>query len=179
VSEENSGLSIEDCYPRIIAFAGVRQFKALFPENHPIHKAAVGANRQNRKSKETSTNEGQKGIVTTLDSFLGAIPKQSVKPPTLELSYGLQSLRPADWPGLLSKSLIFLLPSTSGAAAMTTEQRENPFYELAELMQTIEVGVETSQIQQVDVNASRSSREVLLRTISEKKTEAVDLTLSP
>lgn len=49
-------------------------------------------------------------------------------------SYGIQNDRPSDWPIELSDSIVFLLPSSSGAAAMTTYQRETPYLELGRLV---------------------------------------------
>lgn len=55
-----------------------------------------------------------------------------------KISFGIQSLRPTDWPEELAKSLIFLLPSSSGAAAMTTAAREGPYLSLGKLMKDLQ-----------------------------------------
>jgi hypothetical protein len=81
--------------PKIIAFSGIRQWKALFP--------------------------------LTSREF-----KQDYR-----TRYGIQKILPPDWPKELSKSVIFLLPTSSGAAPMTTAEREEPYLELARVMRSL------------------------------------------
>lgn len=95
---DNKTKSYYDYYPKILAFTGVRQWKALFPKEY-----------KKRSLQETSGKS----------------------------TYGIQLIRPIDWPKELNQSIVFLLPSTSGAAAMSNEIRINPYHELAELLQTI------------------------------------------
>lgn len=87
----NGNISVESCAPKVIAFAGKRQWQALFP---------------NRKC----------------DAF----------------SYGFQTNLPQDWPKPLSQSLVFLLPSTSGAAAMKREERCLPYRDLGKFVNDLQ-----------------------------------------
>lgn len=95
----NTGMSPEECCPRIIAFAGVRQWKALFPKSHWKIKNGLGKDRVRE-----------------------------------EELYGVRKVLPPDWPKELSGSVVFLLPSSSGAAPMTREQRQGPYIQLGALV---------------------------------------------
>lgn len=81
-------IGTDKCFPKIIAFAGIRQWKALF-----------------------------------------------MKAPS-KVNYGIQNDRPACWPKHLTKSIVFVVPSTSGAAAMATDDRERPYADLYQLFST-------------------------------------------
>ena len=105
--------SDSDAYPHIIAFAGVRQWKLLFSK-HSLNKVSTAALRFEQLCKfelndHNSTNS----------------------------SYGIQHSLPSDWPQQLDHSLVFTLPSSSGAAAMTNEQRETPYRKLGYLFSKI------------------------------------------
>ncbi|RYH17608.1 hypothetical protein EON65_28360 [archaeon] len=92
-SSNSNSSSAEDAAaysPLILAFAGVRQWRCLFP---PSSK--------------------------------------------WETRFGLQTNRPPNWPPELASSQVFLLPSTSGAAAMTTQQREEPYIQLGMLLKSM------------------------------------------
>lgn len=104
------------CYPKIIAFSGVRQWKVLFPA-----KAFNHLKTQENCKKELSSSPMD-------DLKISKNKNNSV------LTYGVQSLRPFDWPKYLENSIVFLLPSSSGAAAMSNEMRENPYLELGKLL---------------------------------------------
>jgi TDG/mug DNA glycosylase family protein len=136
---------VEDvAYPRVIAFAGVRQWKALFPGNYFDSK---------RKEKP-ATERGQPSVLQhfgvgqskadpaasgglTDDGVVVTAPAKTAPPPSSSsrLTYGVQTDRPADWPPALKHSVVFLLPSSSGAAAMTTAEREGPYLALGQLLQ--------------------------------------------
>eukprot|EP01039_Chlorochromonas_danica_P000934 gene934-1016_t len=96
----NTRMTPEECCPRIIAFAGVRQWKALFPKSH--WRAKNGLARDQVREKE-------------------------------EL-FGVRKVLPPDWPRELAGSTVFLLPSSSGAAPMTREQRQGPYMQLGTLV---------------------------------------------
>jgi len=51
------------------------------------------------------------------------------------IPYGLQDLRPEGFPFPAEETLLFVLTSSSGAAAMSNEAREAPYKELAVLLQ--------------------------------------------
>jgi hypothetical protein len=51
------------------------------------------------------------------------------------ISYGLQTMRPEGFPFTAEETLLFVLTSSSGAAAMSNEDREAPYKELAVLLQ--------------------------------------------
>jgi hypothetical protein len=83
--------------PRVIAFAGIRQWKSLFPFSSQVHKTDY------------------------------------------RTSYGIQTLLPPDWPREeFSNSIVFLLPTPSGAAPMSVPERQDPYVELGELVRTVE-----------------------------------------
>jgi TDG/mug DNA glycosylase family protein len=51
------------------------------------------------------------------------------------IPYGLQTMRPEGFPFTAEETLLFVLTSSSGAAAMSNEAREAPYKELAVLLQ--------------------------------------------
>lgn len=141
-ASQDCQVDIDECYPRVIAFSGVRQFKALFSDEGGINKS--------RKNNAIDRKIGRKG---SLDRFISssksdhiinlvgnddsnrADPHDVVKNKAV---YGIQQARPKDWPILLSKSILYLLPSSSGAAALTNEVRETPYIQLGELLQGVQ-----------------------------------------
>jgi hypothetical protein len=200
-------IPIEDACPMIIAFAGIRQYKALFigdkefdaqpkkkskvtsilptvdnkissqlskffQQVSTTSKAAVVATTQatlgadakiaaidlteedNEKeanstsiskilSNNTSLTAAEEEVILLVDDDSNDIPSTttptifSESSKTTESRYGIQSSRPFDWPQELQKSILYLLPSTSGAAAMTNEERETPYLELGKLLQSM------------------------------------------
>ncbi|CAM9736578.1 unnamed protein product [Scytosiphon promiscuus] len=88
----------ENGYPRVVAFAGKRQWEELFFDASPKTKA--------------QTKGGKAGV----------------------FRFGLQpaDLRPPGWPFPAERTEMFVLPSSSGAAAMTNEAREGPYRALGE-----------------------------------------------
>lgn len=182
------GLPIHECYPRIIAFAGVRQYKALFAndekakrkrkresDSKDIHSDKYGIRNffGRRSISSSSFNEAkdnceiniadgdfdgaptyEKSLTSSnFDDTIDLVhsnledvmdnPRSNPAPSTNsgedgKISFGTQSLRPTDWPEELAKSLIFLLPSSSGAAAMTTAAREGPYLSLGKLMKDLQ-----------------------------------------
>ena len=158
---ESAEVSAEEAYPRIVAFAGVRQWKALFPNGHYENAAA-----NNRREKSVTKNQP---LLTNMFSALKSVPDDPVTS-TLEIStesievtataayrqstipYGLQTERPPGWPAALKHSKVFLLPSSSGAAAMSNAEREEPYIELGTLLAQEEykwisgVGLESDKV---------------------------------
>lgn len=51
------------------------------------------------------------------------------------ISYGQQNIRPEGWPFAVEEVIVFVLTSSSGAAAMSNAAREAPYRELAALLQ--------------------------------------------
>eukprot|EP01031_Cornospumella_fuschlensis_P029466 gene29466-35566_t len=90
VSDASHG-DVAACAPLVLAFAGVRQWRCLFPPSA-----------------------------------------------TWETRFGLQTARPPGWPAELSECRVFLLPSSSGAAAMTAQQREEPYMQLGALLRELD-----------------------------------------
>lgn len=163
-------IPIEDAYPRVIAFSGVRQWKALFPNGYFDENAAIAAASKNTKTvlkgqallthmfanyKHTSdttvaTSVGDSGENGSTGSNINVATETRVATSTATTSeviaaatavrqqcnipYGVQTARPEGWPALLGKSIVYLLPSSSGAAAMSNEEREGPYVRLGELL---------------------------------------------
>jgi G:T/U-mismatch repair DNA glycosylase len=92
-----SDASASAAAPKILVFCGVRQWKALFPANH------FNAKKRPR-----------------IDDSQPAATKNS-------FGHGKQEDRPVNWPKVLSSCEVYVLPSTSGAAAMSNEDRINPY----------------------------------------------------
>ncbi len=152
---ESCCIPIDDAYPRVIAFAGERQWKALFPPNHTINLSATSTGRKRKQScvkdgkEDGSTNisesepinkKSQQSILKYTDVVVldDEVPNKRPTRKIALVEFGLQSARPPDWPKELSKSMIFLLPSSSGAAALTNEQREQPYIDLGVLVRSLE-----------------------------------------
>ncbi|CAM9560693.1 unnamed protein product [Hapterophycus canaliculatus] len=91
-------VNIENGYPKVVAFAGKRQWEELFFDACPKTK--------------TQTKGGKAGA----------------------FRFGLQpaALRPPGWPFPAERTEMFVLPSSSGAAAMTNEAREAPYRALGD-----------------------------------------------
>jgi TDG/mug DNA glycosylase family protein len=98
------------CFPRIIAFAGVKQWKALFPANQKYHTSSQSSEKVERKLA------GQKRPFVGMEST--AVVESAKKRSANHFQYGIQILRPPGWPESLMSSIVFVLPSSSGAAAL-------------------------------------------------------------
>jgi TDG/mug DNA glycosylase family protein len=122
---EECGLSAPLCCPKVIAFSGVRQWKMLFPPNSPEFETRVFS---------SSSGSGR----NTLQGFFSASSGGSQTVPRATSSFGVQTIRPPGWPKALSDSIVFVLPSSSGAAAMTNEERETPYMALGALLSEFE-----------------------------------------
>lgn len=113
-------------HPRIIAFAGVRQWKAQFANNFFTSK------------KKSSADDG---ILSSEDMPTSSPPpKRRKKEPQNEahvFAYGIQTVRPTNWPISLKDVEVYVMPSTSGAAAMSNEARIGPYRALATRLRQI------------------------------------------
>ena len=179
-----TGIPVEYCYPRVIAFAGVRQWKALFPPNYFLRKKSsiptdhsqpsvlshfhsfsrsdtLGHSNgddniteksvqnsyrecstitgKNRKPHNWENNSNSNSDSADLLSSQSHAQSQSQSP------YGIQNDRPDGWPVSLNKSMVYLLPSSSGAAAMTNEERLAPYMALGKLLRDPEYEWESGQ----------------------------------
>lgn len=141
--QQETSLEISQSHPLIIAFAGVRQWKALFMNDSTSNKRKqISSDPILPKRTKRETNQIS---IKCFYSDHPLTPPHSPTKPTIPTSfdpndkaiYGIQHHRPSDWPEVLSDSIIFLLPSSSGAAAMTNEAREEPYRQLGKLMKQI------------------------------------------
>jgi G:T/U-mismatch repair DNA glycosylase len=169
-------LSEDDCYPRILAFSGVRQWKALFPMNHFIQKMNIGGLNKKKEADDGEENNMTKKArgteSVTLDGFFQFSNKSSItnmKVPS-SIDYGVQSVKPPDWPKLLEKSIVFVLPSPSGAAALTNEQRENPYIELGQLFKTITLPSFSSS-----ADENHDKNQIQIRETEVKERQSIEL----
>lgn len=145
-------IPVEEAYPRILAFAGVRQWKALFPPNHPINSSATNSGRKRKLSQSSSETialpkdssgskiQHQQSILRYTDLVVidDVTTDQSNNKFKDLIEFGIQTMRPPDWPAELSRCEVFLLPSSSGAAALTNDQREQPYIELGRFVRSLE-----------------------------------------
>lgn len=115
-SENVEGCRCGKCgAPVIIAFSGKKQFSDLF----------INSNSQTRKYMSTSTannSTSEEGVRI-----------QATKPASIPS--GRQSVLPIGWPLPLDKTEVWVMTSTSGAAAMKREARYTPWNALAERIQ--------------------------------------------
>ena len=100
----NTGKSRDAACPKVIAFAGVRQWKALFPPKF------------NFKADTASKNAGI-GLKRRLDCLEEDVEGRR-KEKSAAVDFGIQEIRPPDWPASLQSCVVFVLPSSSGAAAL-------------------------------------------------------------
>lgn len=166
--------------PRVVAFAGKRQFQELFQGAAPKAKKGAAAKTQQRLQQQGlhgeqqaaeqgpqrqgeagGSGEAREGDVATLPEAAttaastaeaaataapGAAaaapnPPLPLAPPRLqrqrpaEIPIGRQEVLPEGWPLPLDATEVWVMPSTSGAAAMTREQRVGPWRQLAERLQ--------------------------------------------
>eukprot|EP01039_Chlorochromonas_danica_P012283 gene12283-14004_t len=167
------GIPIEMAYPRVVAFAGVRQYRALFANekktDHSRKRKGSDAlvkldmfydAAPSKLRKVDDDGDGKEAVETIVLSDDGesreeAVGQRDRSPIPVELHdefqrglwhlpgeegktyFGVQLSKPPDWPLLLQNSVVVLLPSTSGAAAMTTEAREAPYFLLSKLLRVL------------------------------------------
>ncbi len=130
-------IPVEEAYPKVVAFSGVRQWRMLFPSNSPEFQTASSSSSsqaQHTLSKFFAAESVDLKAETTESVLSGA----SVNEGPLRRSkgqFGVQTARPPGWPACLAKTIVFVLSSSSGAAAMTNEEREGPYLELGQLLQ--------------------------------------------
>jgi len=99
--------------PKVIAFAGIRQWKALFPSDYNFD---VVSNSKQKKDYFSDHAVGVKRKLRAENSIISNPSQDFVSPK--KSPYGVQTDRPPDWPAVLANSVIFVLPSSSGAAAL-------------------------------------------------------------
>jgi len=116
--EEEGGISMCGGAPAIIAFSGKRQFSELFDG------PSIRSKTNNNSSKGTVEMKADSSGKNT------SITYSSTRPPVL--TTGRQTVLPADWPLPPSSTEVWVMTSTSGAAAMTREQRYGVWRELGE-----------------------------------------------
>lgn len=73
------------------------------------------------------------------------------------INYGVQEVRPKGWPFKADETVVFVLTSSSGAAAMTNEAREAPYRELAALLKQIPLDLDDDEapLEEETINAKR------------------------
>ena len=105
--------------PAVIAFAGKRQFAELFssPDDDPMHTHTSQSNNGTLKRKRRAKQKAHKDRIT--------FGKQSTLPPGWPL--------PTNWKG----TEVWVLPSTSGAAPMSREERYGPWEALAQRLSAL------------------------------------------
>lgn len=116
--------------PAIIAFSGKRQFIELFDSK--------GKRQSNKKQKldqgviTMQTNTDRNNIYQSSDD---EVTKSKTCP--TEICYGRQHVLPSGWPLPVTVAEVWVLPSTSGAAAMTREDRFGPWQRLADRLRGV------------------------------------------
>lgn len=165
-------IPIEMAYPRVVAFAGVRQYRALFANEKKIDssrkrkgsdllvKLDMFYDTVPSKIQKVDDDDGNEAVETIVLSDDGDSRPEAARPrrrPPIPVElheefqrslwslpseegktyFGVQLSKPPDWPLLLQNSVVVLLPSTSGAAAMTTEAREAPYFLLSKLLRML------------------------------------------
>uniref|UniRef100_A0A1D2A3E7 Uracil-DNA glycosylase-like domain-containing protein n=2 Tax=Auxenochlorella protothecoides TaxID=3075 RepID=A0A1D2A3E7_AUXPR len=121
--------------PRLVAFSGVRHFRELFPEKArcPALRAAAHKDGPPNQCDEEASSCPENG---GLDG--GATAPRRIRltprcPATIRP--GRQWVLPAGWPLPPARCEVWVMPSTSGAAAMTREERVSPWRTLAARLQ--------------------------------------------
>ena len=123
--------------PVVVAFSGKRQFAELF-----FSKQA------GRKKQKASTNflllSSSEEVPASLNTTTATdqntstphtVRVQGVRPS--QISTGRQFVLPSGWPLPLQTTEVWVMTSTSGAAAMTREQRYAPWQALAERLNNV------------------------------------------
>jgi hypothetical protein len=117
--------------PVVFAFSGKKQFSDLFQT--PTGRGS-GMKRKNTSSTSTTVLEN---TTSSYDSSIiinsESIRMQAVRPTFIPL--GKQAILPLGWPLPLEKTEVWVMTSTSGAAAMTKEARYAPWKALAERLE--------------------------------------------
>jgi G:T/U-mismatch repair DNA glycosylase len=149
--QAGTGLPLSQCYPRVVAFAGVRQWKALFPAGaaspHRRAPAQQSSIRKHFQAADESVMPQEQDIAVKVEpggddhgetrDRAGVDHRSRPEVSSVGVGgtvYGIQTDRPPGWPEYLRDSVVFLLPSSSGAAALTNVQREGPYCALGELL---------------------------------------------
>jgi TDG/mug DNA glycosylase family protein len=118
--------------PVAVVFSGKKQFSELFEK--PVGK---GRKKDTTFFNHTGINNQKIGTNYTLGG-----DDSKIKPTTqlfkpAQIPFGRQSILPAGWPLPLDKTEVWVMTSTSGAAAMTKEARYAPWKALAEWLESV------------------------------------------
>ncbi|RYH06379.1 hypothetical protein EON65_42945 [archaeon] len=110
----------------------VRSYKQPFYNSLVRHCARV--------SQNTTSNQPTPPKII---AFEGKRQWKLLFPPSYKTSntswgvWGIQIDRPMDWPVELKSSIVYLLPSSSGAAVMKKEERSMPYMQLGEMLKAL------------------------------------------
>jgi len=121
--------------PVVVVFSGKKQFSELF-------SASSGKGRKKKHSSLSNTSFGtgtgmnNREVTKTLENdYTNEIRLQAVRP--AQIPFGRQSILPLGWPLPLDKTEVWVMTSTSGAAAMTKGARYAPWKALTERLQSV------------------------------------------
>lgn len=164
----NCSIPTDESYPRVIAFSGVRQWKMLFPSKFDFNQSSAVTNKRSAISKffqpVSNYSNNSNIIIKDKEDYVetnGCISNNSSNGKKKGIiQYGVQSLRPPGWPAALKDSIVFLLPSSSGAAALANEEREGPYLELSKMIRDRwkwPLMIATNHIIKSDINALHPS----------------------
>ena len=117
--------------PAIIAFSGKRQFIELF-DSKGKKKQGNKKQKLDQATATMQTNTDRNNMHQSSDS---EIIRSQICP--TEIQYGRQHVLPGGWPLPVAAAEVWVLPSTSGAAAMTRENRFGPWQRLADRLREI------------------------------------------
>ena len=117
--------------PSIVAFSGKRQFIELFDSRHAKKRESdssiVTRKLPNESADQQYSATGGHGVkVITKSCFCPA-----------QVDYGRQAVVPVGWPLDTQTTEVWVLPSTSGAAAMSKSARIGPWMLLADRVKSI------------------------------------------
>lgn len=123
--------------PAVVAFSGLRQFQELFPLPPRPGGPRAGQAQLKRLAAGSAVQRAGSpaGGVSSPGPALPLIRLVERRPASI--APGRQLVLPQDWPLDPSRTEVWVMPSTSGAAAMTREQRFGPWQALADRLSAI------------------------------------------
>lgn len=119
--------------PVVVVFSGKKQFSELF--------SSPFASRRKNKNTSVNTTSSSTGlntqdVINTLENDSeNRIGIQAARP--FQIPIGRQVVLPLGWPLPLDKTEVWVMTSTSGAAAMTKEARYAPWKALSERLENV------------------------------------------
>lgn len=122
--------------PRIVAFSGKRQFTCLFASRAPARRtvaapaSGVGRKRQRRNGQGVGAPE----VARDCPSFQDIQVSETCP---AEVGWGRQRVLPSGWPLPLQDTEVWVMSSTSGAAALSRAERFAPWQALADRLATM------------------------------------------